>query len=1051
MGSGNGKNKVKNDNKSQNNSIPQAQNQKNYNAVQNFKRKIDEEFQSNNSQSESDQKSVSQNEMYNQDFKNQKPNLKRFSISQQIQLSKKEEYRINNSLQIFVNKNNETGLQQRKQTQQINLRQQLQIPKQRQYRNKLQEEEEEEEKQIDFRAAVSEQSYEGDKKSIQNSIQAPKQKVRQMNYFNNLQINGSSLFKSSRKIQTVNNFTEDYSRHQKKLLLQSMKNLQKANENDDNDTSSYQSSAYSKSSPKSKKVSSNSPQQKTSCMNTPLSLKKIQIQKGNGNGNHASFSRDKLKKFSQKTVKDLLEQNIFKIQNSQKENFETEQDQDTTSLNQQINQKQETWIHASISKISSSPASEKFLQESNHSQQQLKGNKQYQQLGSLDSQNQNIVDERNTLATSKILQKSNEVTSQTLKTRQDLDNPITSHASESTFKKHAHLKRDRLNQEIASLQDISQQNEKDFKAFQNDDSQQEQDMLQSKRIIIRPTSQIINSYRNIQSQNSLQEKEIEEDSTELKNMKINQYQNSGEYQEEVEEEEQEEEEYLDDGNDQENENVYNNFIDMQNSQKKRLTKDEGLNIEQNYELQEVEELNDSLLTTYDIGYIDFNNNLKSHENEDQTSNELKTTFKSKKNITYLSNDLQPKVKRVYVRSVLQQMHTFQYYGQKNFKFEMVIGEVQQAAYFQKYLKQKIKHSDIQKNDQSYQSADSDSEQQERIIPNISAFAPKKFRVVGGTMYDQEFQQNNQLRNAVSDMEDSQLFINRKKYVKDLDKLSKFGVSVCSRKGNKEEDIQIQSDYIYYRDRLTSIFGVFDGHGPFGYQISNIAYKLLLTKFLNSLNSFVNPELALRQIYRNLSKDINKIIQQEGIVANQFISGISCTFIVKRKNNLLISHVGDTKAFVFKKNVNLNKKDKILAVQLTEDHTPNNIQERNRIYREHGEVKRSQDFSEKIFVRGRDYPAIHITRSIGDLIAQQIGVISEPYIRHYDIDINDSYLLIGTQSLFDLINTEEIWQVISPFEGNNVLEASKYLQSRVKQLKKQHPQMSEDITFVLQYL
>ncbi|KAL4433525.1 hypothetical protein ABPG74_002922 [Tetrahymena malaccensis] len=1047
MGSGNGKNKVKHDPKGQNITIPLAQNQKNYNAVQNFKRKIDEEFQSN-SQSESDQKSASQqHEISNLDLRNQKPNLKRFSISQQIQLSKKEEYRINNSLQIFVNKNNETGgLLPRKQPYQINNRSQLQIPKQKQYLNKLQdqEEEEEEEKQIDFRAAVSEQSYEGDKKSVQNSIQAPGLKIKQKNHFNNLQINGSGLFKSTRKIQTVNNFTEDYTRDQKKLLLQSMKNLQKANRNDnDDDTSSYQSSAYSKSSPKSKKVSSNSPQQKTSCMNTPLSLKKIQLQKGN----HTSFSRDKLKKFSQKTVKELLDQNIFKIQNSQKENFETEQDQDTTSLHHQINQKQENWIHASISKISSSPASEKFMQESNHSQQQFNGNKQYQQLDSLDSQNQNIIDERNTLATSKILQKSNEVTSQTLKTRQELDNPITSHASESTFKKHAHLKRDKMNQEITSLQDI--QNDREFRAFQNDESQQEQDMLQSKRIVIRPASQVINSYRNIQSQNSLQEKDIEEDSTELKNIKLKQYQNSEEYQMNVEENDQEEEdeEYLDDGNDQENENVYNNFIDLQNSQKKRLIKDEGLNIEQNYELQEVEELNDSLLTAYDIGYIDFNNHLKSHDNEDQVSNELKNNKKQKKQVSYLSNDLQQKVKRVYVRSVLQQMQTLQYYGQKNFKFEIVSGEVQQAAYFQK---QKNKYQDIQKKDQS-QSEDSDSEQQERIIPNISAFAPKKFRVVGGTMYDQEFQQNNQLRNAVSDMEDSQLFINRKKYIKDLDFLSKFGVSVCCRKGNKEEDIQIQSDYIYYRDRLTSLLGVFDGHGPYGYQISNIAYKLLITKFLSSLNSFVNPELALKQIYRNLSKDINKVIQQEGIVANQFISGISCTFIVRRKNNLLISHVGDTKAFVFKKNVNLNKKDKILAVQLTEDHTPNNTVERNRIYREHGEVKRSQDFSEKVFVRGRDYPAIHITRSIGDLIAQQIGVISEPYIKHYDIDVNDSYLLIGTSGLFDLINTEEIWQVISPFEGSNILEASKYLQSRVKQLKKQHPQMCQDITFVLQCL
>lgn len=84
----------------------------------------------------------------------------------------------------------------------------------------------------------------------------------------------------------------------------------------------------------------------------------------------------------------------------------------------------------------------------------------------------------------------------------------------------------------------------------------------------------------------------------------------------------------------------------------------------------------------------------------------------------------------------------------------------------------------------------------------------------------------------------------------------------------------------------------------------------------------------------------------------------------------IAHVGDTKAFMFKKQPfgvgAFGKKE--IAVLMTEDHVAANVNERKRIYNSYGEIRKSADLTQRVYARGRNYPGLHLTRSIGDLIA-----------------------------------------------------------------------------------
>lgn len=57
------------------------------------------------------------------------------------------------------------------------------------------------------------------------------------------------------------------------------------------------------------------------------------------------------------------------------------------------------------------------------------------------------------------------------------------------------------------------------------------------------------------------------------------------------------------------------------------------------------------------------------------------------------------------------------------------------------------------------------------------------------------------------------------------------------------------------------------------------------------------------------------------------------------------------------------------------HTPIENSEKSRIFNSGGEVRKNAQGEEYVYVRGRLYPQLHVTRSLGDVIAHVIGVSS----------------------------------------------------------------------------
>jgi serine/threonine protein phosphatase PrpC len=74
----------------------------------------------------------------------------------------------------------------------------------------------------------------------------------------------------------------------------------------------------------------------------------------------------------------------------------------------------------------------------------------------------------------------------------------------------------------------------------------------------------------------------------------------------------------------------------------------------------------------------------------------------------------------------------------------------------------------------------------------------------------------------------------------------------------------------------------------------------------------------------------------------------------------------------------------------------------------------------------------MSRSIGDALVKNIGVISEPTIATYDIAPDDKFLIIGSDGLFELTSHDALIRLVTPFYTiRDVRKAAENLALRVQ--------------------
>ena len=218
----------------------------------------------------------------------------------------------------------------------------------------------------------------------------------------------------------------------------------------------------------------------------------------------------------------------------------------------------------------------------------------------------------------------------------------------------------------------------------------------------------------------------------------------------------------------------------------------------------------------------------------------------------------------------------------------------------------------------------------------------------------------------------------------------------------------------------NIFGILDGHGPDGQKISEFASEYIPSQITKhpEIKSLTDPE----EIYLKLKDNNCQIItdaylscdeQLKNAEFDAYNSGCTCILVIHIGNHIVCSNVGDSKGIVaYDEQVGQDEELNYLeTAELSLVNRPEVLEERNRILMSGGIVEQMKnEYGQatgpyRVWARGKNFPGLALSRSIGDLLGKNIGVIPDPGILEYDLSESTKFIAICSDGVWVYLNNE----------------------------------------------
>ena len=302
--------------------------------------------------------------------------------------------------------------------------------------------------------------------------------------------------------------------------------------------------------------------------------------------------------------------------------------------------------------------------------------------------------------------------------------------------------------------------------------------------------------------------------------------------------------------------------------------------------------------------------------------------------------------------------------------------------------------------------------------------------------------------------------------------------------DKKEKINQDSYLIFPNtfDNLLNIFGIFDGHGKNGHLISSFVSKFLSQYLTNKKNYIhkksdesysdsdsdsdisekeilINKELLSNLFLEENFNFIKNIIQEIDMKVNECnfdiqLSGTTCLLLFIFNNQIICSNIGDSQCFLY----HCSNEDRWTHEQLSIIHKPDIDSEKERIISYGGVIHPYYDENglyegpNRVYEKGKPYPGLSLTRSIGDLEAQKIGIISEPDIIIKKIDSTCKYIVLGSDGLWDMITPYDVGRIVNPFfSKNDIKGATQALLKKASKNWDKDGSDRDDITIIVAFI
>ncbi|KAM0869882.1 hypothetical protein ACQ4PT_040389 [Festuca glaucescens] len=254
------------------------------------------------------------------------------------------------------------------------------------------------------------------------------------------------------------------------------------------------------------------------------------------------------------------------------------------------------------------------------------------------------------------------------------------------------------------------------------------------------------------------------------------------------------------------------------------------------------------------------------------------------------------------------------------------------------------------------------------------------------------------------------------------------------------------------------FGVFDGHGEYGAQCSQFVKRRLCENLLRDGQFRTNAVQALHSAFLATNSQLHADSLDDSM------SGTTAITILVRGRTLYIANAGDSRALIAEK-----KGEDIIAVDLSIDQTPYRTDEVERV-KECGARVLTLDQIEglknpdvqcwgteesddgdppRLWVENGMYPGTAFTRSIGDSVAESIGVVANPEIFILELSASHPFFVIASDGVFEFLSSQTVVDMIAKYKDPR--DACAAIVAESYRLWLQYETRTDDITIILVHI
>ena len=283
-------------------------------------------------------------------------------------------------------------------------------------------------------------------------------------------------------------------------------------------------------------------------------------------------------------------------------------------------------------------------------------------------------------------------------------------------------------------------------------------------------------------------------------------------------------------------------------------------------------------------------------------------------------------------------------------------------------------------------------------------------------------------------------------------MENYGIGVLCQKGCKEDRTN-QDTFAVHLSRDSAIFGVFDGHGPSGDQLSHFAQTDLIDAVKDHVLSTPRGSTLTEVLEKAFIKCHAGCILEESRVADldkfdASTAGSTATVVVVSSDLITVATVGDSRCILGLE----TSPGKFKCVELTHDQSPERRDERRRIESHGGEIRRLRgDFPLRVFVNGHSTPGLAMTRAIGDTSGTPAGIIPDPEVSTYPNSAKrGSFIVLASDGVWEFLSSAEVVALVAPATSATAA-AIAVKEAAVRMWQERCPYAIDDITCIVAFL